>query len=135
MQILRIGRDYGLRSVRLPAERGGPVFLRPWVRLVARQLKAAGVAHNDNVVGLKHSGRMNETVVLKALQQLPAGLTEIYLHPATVSGNAISESMRGYRHVDELTALTSPRVRAAVAQLGVPTGGFADFLEPRKATR
>ncbi len=32
--ILRIGRDYGLRAVRLPAEAGAPALLRPWLALL-----------------------------------------------------------------------------------------------------
>ena len=125
--ILRIGRDYGLRAVRLPAEAGAPALLRPWLRLLARRLDAAGIAHNDSVIGIGHSGGMDENVMLEALQSLPAGLTEIYLHPATISGGAIAASMPDYRHADELAALLSPRVRAAVERLGVPLGGFTDF--------
>ena len=125
--ILRIGRDYGLRAVRLPAEAGAPALLRPWLRLLAWRLDAAGITHNDSVIGIGHSGGMDETVMLEALHSLPAGLTEIYLHPATISGGAIAASMPDYRHADELAALLSPRVRAAVERLGVPLGGFSDF--------
>jgi hopanoid biosynthesis associated protein HpnK len=126
--ILRIGREHGLRAVRLPAESGAPAPLRPWLRLLARRLDRAGVAHNDAVVGIAHSGAMDEAVVLRALDQLPAGVTEIYLHPATESGAVIAPSMPGYRHADELSALLSPRVRAAVERLGIPRGGFSDLF-------
>jgi len=126
--ILRIGRDYGLRAMRLPAEADAPALLRPWLRLLARRLDAAGIAHNDTVVGLAHSGRMNERVMLAALRQLPRGVTEIYLHPATVSGG-VTAAMADYRHADELAALLSPRVRAAVEGSGAPLGGFADVFD------
>jgi hopanoid biosynthesis associated protein HpnK len=124
--ILRIGRDFGLRAVRLPAEAGAPWLLRPWLRRLERRLDAAGVGHNDRVVGVARSGRMDEAALLEALEALPPGCTEIYLHPAAVSGAAIAPSMPDYRHADELAALLSPRVRAAVQRLGVPLGGFAD---------
>ncbi|HZR35634.1 MAG TPA: hopanoid biosynthesis-associated protein HpnK [Nevskia sp.] len=126
--ILRIGREHGLRAVRLPAERGAPAPLRPWLRLLARRLDRAGIAHNDAVVGIRHSGAMDENVVLDALRRLPGGVTEIYLHPATESGSAIAPSMPGYRHADELAALLSPRVRAAMDGLGIPRGGFSDLF-------
>jgi hopanoid biosynthesis associated protein HpnK len=126
--ILRIGAGYGLRAVRLPAEAAAPVLLRPWLRLLARRLDRAGIAHNDTVVGIAHSGGMDEQAMLQALQSLPAGVTEIYLHPATASGSVIAPSMPAYRHADELAALLSPRVRAAIDKLGVPCGGFADVL-------
>jgi chitin disaccharide deacetylase len=126
--MLRIGRDYGLRAVRLPAEAGAPTLLRPWLRLLASRLDAAGVAHNDQVVGVAQSGGMDESVLLAALESLPPGVTEIYLHPATLSGSAIAPSMPGYRHADELAALLSPKVRAAVERLDVPRGGFTDVF-------
>ncbi|MFI4979891.1 MAG: hopanoid biosynthesis-associated protein HpnK [Nevskiales bacterium] len=126
--ILRIGRDYGLRAVRLPVEAGAPALLRPWLRLLARRLDRAGIVHNDQVVGIARSGRMDENALLEALQHLPMGITEIYLHPATLSGSGIAASMPDYRHADELAALLSPRVRAAVEALGVPLGGFADLF-------
>ncbi len=125
--ILRYGRVHGLRAVRLPLEDGAPALLRPWLRLLARRLQRAGIGHNDRVVGIRCSGAMDEGAVLDALSQLGGGLTEIYLHPATLSGGAIAPSMHGYRHTDELAALLSPRVRAAVTALGVRSGGFTDF--------
>ena len=130
--ILRIGRDYGLRAVRLPAESansgGAPVLLRPWLGLLARRLDRAGIVHNDAVVGIRHSGAMDENAVLQALRELPGGVTEIYLHPATQSGSLIAPSMPGYRHTEELAALLSPQVRAAVERLGIPRGGFSDLF-------
>jgi hopanoid biosynthesis associated protein HpnK len=126
--LLRIGRDYGLRAVRLPAETGAPTLLRPWLRLLAGRLDAAGIAHNDQVVGVAGSGNMDEAALLDALGRLPAGVTEIYLHPATASGGFIAPSMQGYRHADELAALLSPKVRAALEALGIPRGGFSDIF-------
>ncbi|WP_081610737.1 hopanoid biosynthesis-associated protein HpnK [Cupriavidus neocaledonicus] len=129
--ILSIGREYGLRAMRLPREAGAPWLLRPWLALLRRRLDRAGVAHNDYVVGIARSGQMDETALLQALAQLPAGVGEIYLHPAVVSGAAIAPSMHGYRHADELAALLSPRVRAALERAAPRRGGFADVLGGR----
>jgi hopanoid biosynthesis associated protein HpnK len=131
--LLRIGREHGLRAVRLPAEAGAPALLRPWLRLLARRLDRAGIAHNDQVVGIRHSGAMDEAVLLQALRSLPAGVTEIYLHPGTQSGSAIAPSMPGYRHADELAALLSPKVRAAADALNLRRGGFADLFAAARA--
>jgi hypothetical protein len=54
-------------------------------------------------------------------------VSEVYLHPATRSGSAIAPSMHGYRHRDELDALLSPAVRAALADPGIQLGGYADI--------
>jgi chitin disaccharide deacetylase len=59
---------------------------------------------------------------------LPAGVTEIYLHPATESGAAIAPSMGAYRHLEELRALLSPRVRAAIVEAGIACGGYGDLV-------
>ncbi|MGH8297235.1 MAG: hopanoid biosynthesis-associated protein HpnK, partial [Steroidobacteraceae bacterium] len=42
-------------------------------------------------------------------------------------------SMSGYRHADELAALMSPRVRAAVAACGAATGSFRRIAPPPRA--
>jgi hopanoid biosynthesis associated protein HpnK len=129
--ILEIGREFGLRAMRLPLEIGAPALLRPWLALTRRRLRAAGIAHNDHVVGIAASGRMDEATLLAALPGLPAGVTEIYLHPGLASGAAVAASMIGYRHADELAALLSPRVRAALDTLVPRRGGFADLLLPQ----
>ncbi|WP_370649115.1 hopanoid biosynthesis-associated protein HpnK [Cupriavidus sp. EM10] len=126
--ILRIGRDFGLQAMRLPREAGGPLLLRPWLALLRRRLERAGIAHNDFVIGLSSSGAMDETAVLAALDRLPHGVVEMYLHPAVSSGARIGASMPGYRHADELAALLSPRVRAVAERVAPRRGGFADLL-------
>jgi hopanoid biosynthesis associated protein HpnK len=137
--LVRIGREYGLRAglagVRVPDEplRGASVatiLLRPWLALMKRRLRAYGIAYSDHVFGLGASGRMDEDRLLQILARLPRGVTEIYLHPATQSGSAIAASMEGYRHADELSALTSPKVRATLAAMlaaDVSCGGYRDL--------
>ncbi|MFC4929893.1 hopanoid biosynthesis-associated protein HpnK [Massilia sp. GCM10023247] len=133
--ILGIGREFGLRAVRLPLEAGLPAWLRPWLFLLRARLRAAGIAHNDYLVGLRLSGRFDEDALLAALRHLPpSGVGELYLHPALESGTAIASSMAGYRHADEFAALVSPRVAQACDGLrasGFRFGGFADLLPAR----
>ncbi|MFP3798072.1 ChbG/HpnK family deacetylase [Paraburkholderia bannensis] len=130
--ILSIGREYGLRAVRLPLEAGAPAALKPWLALVRARLARAGIAHNDYVVGIANTGAMDEAVLLDAIARLPAqGVGEIYCHPAeapAVGEGPITASMQRYRHADELAALVSPRVAAALARAGVRHGGFTDVF-------
>lgn len=129
--VIGIGREFGLRAVRLPREHGLPAWLKPWLALQQRRLEAAGIAYNDYLVGLRESGRFDESALLDALETLPAsGVGELYLHPALESGAAIGASMPGYRHADEFAALVSPRVRRACTRLracGFRFGGFSDL--------
>ncbi len=91
--ILSIGREFGLRAMRLPLESDAPMLLRPWLALLRRRLRRAGIVHNDYVVGIARSGAMDEAVLLAALAKLPDGIGEIYLHPAVTSGAAIAPTM------------------------------------------
>jgi chitin disaccharide deacetylase len=135
--LLRVGREYGVGAVRVPdeplwfaARAGGwksavaAASLAPWIALMKRRLRGARVLQNDRVFGIAASGAMDEETLLSILARLPAGVTEIYLHPATRSGAVIAASMPRYRHADELAALLSPRVRAAAA--AADRGGYAD---------
>jgi len=126
--IVEIGRDYGMRAMRLPCESREPLWLKPWIGLVRERLDRAGIAHNDYVVGIANTGRMTEGVLLEALAHLPDGVGEIYCHPAVVGEGALTQGMRGYRHADELAALLSPRVEAAIEAAGATRGGFADVF-------
>ncbi|MGN4077614.1 hopanoid biosynthesis-associated protein HpnK, partial [Burkholderia gladioli] len=124
--IVEIGRDYGLRAVRLPFERSAPAWLRPWIALVRARLDRAGIAHNDYVVGIEHTGHMDERALLDAIAALPpSGVGEIYSHPAEPGDGPITPSMHDYRPGEELAALLSPRVAAALEAAGVARGGFA----------
>ena len=127
--VLSIGRDFGLRAVRLPFEANAPWWLKPWIALMRARLARAGIAHNDSVVGIEHTGGMDEAAMLDALARMPAdGVGEIYCHPAEAGEGPITASMQAYRHVDELHALLSPRVAQAIAEAGLTCGGFADVF-------
>jgi len=144
--MLRVGREFGLQAVRLPYEPAallsartrttltdylGGWGIKPWLQLMKRRLQRAGVLCNDQLLGIHHSGAMTETTLLESLQRLPVGVTEIYLHPATQSGASIALSMSDYRHTDELAALRSPRIRAALAQMRATCGGYGDLVRLR----
>jgi hopanoid biosynthesis associated protein HpnK len=127
--ILEIGREYGMKAMRLPFEANAPLWLRPWIARVAARLDRGGIAHNDYVVGIADSGRMDEAAWLAALADLPHGVGEIYCHPAVAGERALSDGMRMYRHEDELRALLSPKVAMAIRAAGVRVGGFGDVLK------
>lgn len=136
--LLRIGRDYGAPAMRLPAEPlwaatradswlspARTLLLKPWIALMRHRMRAARIMYNDAIFGVSASGAMTEAKLLEVLARLPSGISEIYLHPATVSG--IASTMADYRHADELAALLSPRVHDAVAELAGASGGYTDI--------
>lgn len=137
--VLKVGREFGLRAVRVPYEpaatpassslagRLGAASLRPWLALMKRRLRAARIVHNDLLFGISDSGALSESRLLALLERVPEGVTEIYLHPGTRAGDEISPSMRGYRHTDELAALLSPRVASQLSKLRIQRGGYGDL--------
>ena len=144
--LIAVGADYGLRAVRVPDEpawfaaRAGGVagaaaaaLLAPWLARMRSRLRRAGIATGDRVFGIARSGRMDEATWLDILARLPDGVTEVYAHPAATSA-PIVPTMRDYRHAEELAALRSPRVRAAILASGARLGGYGD-LAPERAPR
>jgi hopanoid biosynthesis associated protein HpnK len=122
--VLEIGRDFRMRSMRLPAEPGGSVALAPWLALLRRRLREAGMVTNDWVLGLEHSGAMDTARLIELLGRLPDGVTEIYFHPATRSSPAIERALPGYRCRAEYEALVSEEVRRAIEAAGAELTSF-----------
>jgi hopanoid biosynthesis associated protein HpnK len=97
--ILKVGKDFGLRAVRIPHEPYGPswramrrnrrarwandVLLAPWMALMRARLRRAGIATNDYVFGMNDTGHMTPEKVAAFLRELPEGVSEVYVHPAT----------------------------------------------------
>ncbi|MGA7964446.1 MAG: hopanoid biosynthesis-associated protein HpnK [Gammaproteobacteria bacterium] len=123
--VMAIGREYGLKAVRLPREAPEPRALVPWLALMRLRLLRAGLRCNDQVFGLAHTGQMDEVRMVASISKIPYGITEIYCHPA--SRNDITPAMDGYLHTRELAALLSPRVAAAIDQADVEMIAFRDI--------
>jgi len=136
--ILSIGRRYGLAAARAPVEplellgRVEPVsrpfsnrIAAPYARSVARRFHDAGLAVPDRVLGLAWSGHMTTGRVAGLIANLPAGLTELYCHPAT--DDVYPGSAPGYAYRAELAALLDPAIKQAIADRGIRLGRFADF--------
>jgi hopanoid biosynthesis associated protein HpnK len=77
------------------------------------QLRSIGFA--AEVKGLLNSGCITEAYLLKTLDTLQEGITEIYLHPAETGSPLLPE----YRQADELSALLSSRVQEKIRSLGI----------------
>jgi chitin disaccharide deacetylase len=97
--ILKVGREYGVRAIRIPREPFLPswramrtkgcarfansAFLLPWLSLMRLRLHLAGITTNDYVFGLNDTGHMTPDRVQKFVANLPQGISELYVHPAT----------------------------------------------------
>jgi chitin disaccharide deacetylase len=82
-------------------------------------LDRLGIGYAAEVKGLLNSGRMTEQYLLGALESVGEGVTEIYFHPGCRPCAELDRWMPGYRHDEELGALTSSRVTQKLRQLNI----------------
>lgn len=133
--ILSVGRRYGMNAIRAPIEPGDVLnriepgsgrfdIARPWAALVRHRMRRAGLLVPDQVFGLAWSGALDTRRLRGLVEHLPAGLTEIYTHPATAP---YAGSAPGYAYAEELAALTDGLAKDRVLRDGVALGRFADF--------
>lgn len=115
--MIRIGREFGLRRIRVPAE--PPDVLAAcgdspglvarttylWSRVLRSQARHAGLASADHVFGIRRSGHMTSEYVATLLENLPPGCSEIYFHPATRRCAELKRLMPDYEHVAEFETL------------------------------
>jgi len=135
--IITIGRRYGMRALRVPLEpwrivaeidphtrrRVGRIAA-PWAALMRRRARRAGLITADAVFGLAWSGAMTAKRLAAIIGRLPAGVVEIYLHPA--ERNTFAGAAPGYRYAEEFAALCDSECVAAVRRSGYALGGYAD---------
>jgi hopanoid biosynthesis associated protein HpnK len=82
-----------------------------------KRLAGSGVGFSDRVYGLLATGRITEQYLLGLIPMIRAEHVEIYCHPADpLPGERDPEPPPHGR--EELNALTSPRVRAAIEDAG-----------------
>jgi chitin disaccharide deacetylase len=118
--ILQVGREYGLRAVRIPREPfGGTRTIEPWLALMRARARRAGFVYNDYAFGVNDAGALTEQRVLQILGRLPDGVTEIFFHPATAPFKEADKGTERFRWADELAALTSSRVRDTILENGI----------------
>ena len=143
--IAAIGSRFGLRAARIPLEPlqvlrkiepqtpWAPVRLTaPFALLLRRRFRAAGLVAPDRIFGLQWSGEMTRERLSGLIRNLPNGLSEIYVHPAT---GPFPGAAPGYHYREEFDALMAADVVVASRDSSLRLGGFSDFLEPETTVR
>ncbi len=125
--IMRVARDFGAPPMRLPWEPPAGL-LTPWLALLRARLRAAGIRHNDVLVGMATTGHLTAGKVTAALTHLQDGVTEFYFHPASRGTPDLEAQAPGYDRLGELEALLSPEVASALRDKGLKTVGFSDLM-------
>jgi len=126
--ILRVGREYGLRAIRIPREPFGRTrSIAPWLALMRARARRDGVVYNDYAFGVTEAGALTEERVLQMLADLPDGVTEIFFHPAVGAFSGADAGTESYQWSGELAALTSAGVRSAIERLGIASITYGEL--------
>jgi hopanoid biosynthesis associated protein HpnK len=139
--VLKLGREFGLSAVRVPYEPPLVSFLAakegfwrrllpalgllPWAAYLKWRIRRAGLGCNDYVFGIFDSGHMTAARISGFVSRLPAGVSEIYLHPAVAGWNGGDESAAGYDGAGELAALLDPRLAELLRKRGIAATAFS----------
>jgi hopanoid biosynthesis associated protein HpnK len=111
----RLGSELRIDRNRLPGKAADAFIFSRLADRCRAELKIRRVDFASEVKGLLNSGRITEEYLLKALDSLQTGTTEIYIHPS----EADNPDMPGYRQTEELAALMSSRVKEKLKSLGI----------------
>lgn len=141
--LLDVADRYGVRALRLPRDPLGPALrwdrrhagrkvfeglafgaLAGWG---APRIRAVGLRTPDRMFGMHQTGVVSEAYLLHLIATLPPGTSEVYCHPALIDDEARRWRPTDYRSEDELAALCSPRVRAAIDDAGIELIGYRDL--------
>jgi len=143
----RLASEYGIGALRYPLQTrtqpyppstAGPLprrlqqaALRTICHMGRPVLRANGLLVADHFRGFAEAGLWDCDSLARTLADLAPGLTEISCHPGT--DDAIDAQLHwGYHWEQELAALTSPELAAAVAQNGVTLTTYRDCLSARR---
>jgi hopanoid biosynthesis associated protein HpnK len=136
--VAELARENGIRAVRVPAERLRAYMLKDRARAkrVAEQLAIGALSalaplaplrRVDRFVGFYFGGRLNEQNLRTVVVHLPTrGTAELMCHPG-IEDPASPYGHWGYSWAAETAALTSPGIRALLAERGVRLIGYRDI--------
>ena len=94
----------------------GRLGLSTLAQLAAVKAHRRGLAVTEHFSGIVAGEAVSEAELLKLIAHLPQGTTEVMMHPGTC--NEVLQEDSGWQHdfEEELRAITSPRVMAALRE-------------------
>jgi chitin disaccharide deacetylase len=125
-QVVELARDFGIRYVRVPRDRGGEVGLPRRVavaslnflgRRAARRF-AGEVEFSGRTLGIAEAGRLDRERLLLLIDAVE-GTSELVCHPAIDDPSLAQSYGWNYAWAAELEALCDPGVRRAIERRGI----------------
>lgn len=123
---ISIGKEFGLRAVRLPREplvmqgrlNWSRLLLTPWLALMRWRIQRAGLWCNETIFGLGEVGCMDAGRMLDIIRRLPEGVTEVFCHPASAADD---------QRRQEMDALLDKEIAATSRAQGIELIAFRDL--------
>lgn len=138
--VARLGEEFGIRWVRRPFDLPITPAGVPWSKRVVsgglqvvrrrfhRVLERHGCRTTDHFAGFQITGRFTAADVVDLIRSLPSGTTEFMTHPGHLGPELESSRTRlKASRAEELAALTSPKVRRALADAGVTLTRYSEL--------
>ncbi len=139
--VAEIATRHGIRRMRIPDETIDPGHDAVWTDLLeearrfgalgkeARKfLAGTGIVSSDHFRGLALKGRLDAAGLLKLLETLPEGTTELMVHPGRVPEGAAFSAFSSPDRERELEALLDRRFRLALQAAGVLLVSFKEIF-------
>lgn len=137
----RLAKEFGVKKIRIPAESllffntvqgvAGRVLGRialTGCALQARvQYQVQGIRSTDHFFGMLSGGRTNQKNLTAIIDQLPAGVSEIMVHPGTNNALLNREYQWQYQWQDELAALQSSATLSLIKHRDIELISFRDI--------
>lgn len=114
-----LGANFAIDRQRLVGKCADAFIFASLARRCRTRLDRLGIRYAGEVKGLLNSGRMTEEYLLRSLESVGEGLTEIYFHPGCRPCPELDRWMPDYHHDEELGALTSAQVTKKLAKFGI----------------
>jgi hopanoid biosynthesis associated protein HpnK len=115
----RLAADLAINRRRILGKAADAFIFAGLARRCQPELALRRISYAAEVKGLLNSGFMTEDYLLKAIDTLGEGVTEIYFHPGCYPCSELKKWMPDYRHEGELAALTSAVVREKLKTSGI----------------
>jgi hopanoid biosynthesis associated protein HpnK len=149
--LIDLADELGIRAIRLSREALLPALRFDRGHLLRKSFEAAAfhalganavrrtadgpIRFADHMFGLHQTGHVGEEYLLRLLEELPEGVSEVYCHAGVVDEEAARWRPASYRSDLELAALTSPDVRAALQRLRIELTTYRELGDRGAATR
>lgn len=138
-QVIQLARKYEIPFIRKPNESfsfgiHGKTGLKRNLELLALRFFSGigswrAYRHADFFFGFAFGGKLTADALDCVIRSLPrSGVCEIMCHPGTPPVDS-SKDHWGYHWDDELSALTSPKIRALLSQRGISVTSFRKLLQ------